>query len=363
MAELPLHPGTTPRWLFERMKRLAEAIVKIMINEKGSDEFLRRISDPFWFQAFSCVLGFDWHSSGTTTVTCGALKSALSAEEHGVMLAGGKGKVSRKTPFEIEEIGDKLNISSEVVDKLKYSSRMCAKVDTAGVQDGYPLYHHVLIFNENGKWAVIQQGLNPDINYARRYHWLSEKVQSFVEEPHKSIIGKKSENTLNMVAKESKECQKVCVDLVKDKPEKIMKFIKRDLHQKSLLEWMGEEKKLFLPNNINWKALRDVYEFQPKNYEEFLGRRGVGPSTVRALALISEVIYGTPPSWKDPVKYSFAVGGKDGVPFPVNKKMMDDVIDILKEGINEAKIGRGEKLRAFERLRKFVPKDAGINRC
>ena len=361
IANLPLHPGKAPKWLFQRMVKLSKGITDVIVYEYGRDEFLRRISDPFWFQALSCVLGFDYHSSGCTTVTCGALKEAINPEEHGFAICGGKGKISRNTPNEIEVFGELLNISTYKIQELKYSSRMSAKVDNTAIQDGHDLYHHVFLFTEDGKWAVIQQGMNNKTNYARRYHWFSENIDGFVFEPHTAIIGENSENNvLNMVSKESIDSQKTCVDLVCDNPRHLMNdwaSLTRLGSQTTLDEWNGEQKQdtkivcLDMPRSINWNKMREIYDFQPKNYEELLGIRGIGPKTVRALALISDLIYGDSPSWRDPVKFSFAVGGKDGVPFPVNRKIMDESIDIIKNGIKQAKIGDKEKINALKRLR------------
>ena len=364
IANLPLHPGRAPRWLFARMVKLSRAIMDVLTIEYGKDEILRRLSDPFWFQALSCVLGFDWHSSGTTTVTCGALKEALNPEEHGIAIAGGKGRVSRKTPDEIENFGEKLALSTSMIENLKYASRMAAKVDNAAIQDGYTLYHHVLIFSEDGKWTIIQQGMNENNHYARRYHWYSENLKSYVNEPHSAIVGDNKESiVLDMTSSESSETRKVCVDIVRDS----LKNLKRDWGlltkgnlQTSLEEWKNSMEKqrielLDMPRNINWGLMRKIHEFQPKNYEELLSIRGVGPKTVRALALISDLIYGAKPSWKDPIKYTFAVGGKDGVPFPVDRKVMDESIEILRLGIEEAKIGNDEKLKALRRLRNIIP--------
>lgn len=363
VANLPLHYGNAPRWLFRRMTKLAGGITRTIVYEYGKDEFLRRISDPFWFQAFSCVLGFDWHSSGTTTVTCGALKEALLQENVGILAAGGKGQTSRATPAEIEKLAEEVNLSTSSLEKLKYSSRMCARVDSVAIQAGYQLYHHVIIFTEDGsKWAVVQQGLDEQTRYARRYHWLSENVRNFVEEPHEGIVGFRREgDVLDMTSGESCECRKVSVDLAREgspnELDKLRKRLKFDPKQRSLLEFIpGEELKfLHMPATVNWDAMKILYDFQPRNYEELIALRGVGPKTVRALALISELVYGKPPSWKDPVKYSFTVGGKDGVPYPVNRKVMDESIEILKAGIEEAELGREEKIKALRRLKEFVP--------
>ncbi len=352
VADLPLHPGRAPRWLFERMVKLGRAISEILILEYGRDEFLRRLSDPFWFQAFSCVLGFDWHSSGTTTVTCGALKEAINLSEYGISVAGGKGSVSRKTPDEIKKFGEILSLSDSRIDSLIYSSRMAAKVDNSAIQDGYNLYHHVFIFSEDGKWVVIQQGMNEKNRYARRYHWLSEEVKSFVNEPHSGIAGyEKKERVLNMVARESEECRKACVDIVKENPKKLVNWFRRISYQKTL---DGEEI-LSMPMSINWSLMKKMYDFQPTNYEELLSIRGVGPKTVRSLALIADLIYGSKPSWRDPIKFTFTVGGKDGVPYPVDRKVMDETIDILANSIKDARIGDREKMKALKRLRVLIP--------
>jgi len=365
IASLPLHGGRAPRWLVVRMTKLTREIVAIIIDEFGRDEFLRRISDPHWFQAFGCVLGYDWHSSGVTTVVTGVLKSALDPEEYGVAVCGGKGKTSLKTPFEIGEVGEKLGLSTDYIQRLKYASRMSAKVDNAAVQDGYQLYHHAFIVCEDGNWAVIQQGMNVDDRTARRYHWLSEQVENFIVEPHNAIVGDvKREKALDMTAKESEGCRKISIDLAREKPKKILNMLKaiRPTYQKSLAEWIPNMKvrqyvasMLYMPRNLNWNALKRVYEFQPRNYEELLGIEGVGPATVRGLALISELIYGEKPSWKDPVKYSFAYGGKDGVPYPVDREAMDESVKILEDAVRMARLGDKEKLKALKRLRKYVP--------
>ncbi|MEM2995429.1 MAG: DUF763 domain-containing protein [Candidatus Bathyarchaeia archaeon] len=369
VAKLPLHYGKAPKWLVVRMRKLAREIVTIIVDEYGVGEFLRRLSDPFWFQALGCVLGYDWHSSGVTTVVTGVLKQAVTPEEHGVAVCGGKGKVSRQTPLEIGVASEKFGFSTDKVEELRYASKMSAKVDNTAVQAGYQLYHHAFFVAEDGTWAVIQQGMCPQDRTARRYHWLSENTQSFVVEPHKAIVGDvKREIALDMTAKESEGCRKASVDIAKEPPKKVMRLIMsiRPAYQKSLQEWMPKTAEtkwreypidvLSMPANINWKTLQEAYEFKPHNYEELLGLKGVGPATVRGLALIADLIYGEKPSWKDPVKYSFAYGGKDGVPHPVDRKAMDESIQILKRAIQEAKIGDKEKLHSLNRLRVLVPK-------
>ncbi len=348
------------------MVKLAEGISEVILLEYDESELLRRLSDPFWFQAFSCVLGFDWHSSGTTTVTCGALKTALDPKKHGIIVAGGKGNASKKAPFEITRGCDVLGLSSQKSDELVYSSKMSAKVDNTAIQDSYQLYHHVLVFTEKGNWCVIQQGINSESGYARRYHWLSENVGSFVFEPHDAIVGQRQPGKiLDMTARESQEVQKISVDLIKDSPDSLRKIVEslRKPNQSSLSEWGLEVSELqtvpslIIPKKINWNFVRGAYEFQPRNYEELLNIKGIGPGTVRALALVSELVYGEAPSWKDPVKFSFAVGGKDGVPYPVDRRVMDESVDIIRHGIEEAKIGKKERLSALKRLSDFVPLD------
>ncbi len=362
VAELPLHGGKAPRWLFGRMVKLADAIVSIIIDEYGTRELIQRLSNPFFFQALSCVLGFDWHSSGTTTVTCSALKLAMKPVEHGVAVAGGKGSTSRKTPLEIPQIGELFNLSEAKVEDLKYASRMSAKVDNTAIQAGYQLYHHCIFITEEGDWSVIQQGMNPEIRKARRYHWLKGTFKTFVEEPHTAIVGEVShENVLDMTSRQSEECRKISTDLVNDNPQHLKTILSdKPLNQETLLKWVPQSKvslplRLNLLSGVNWKALMKAYQTQPKNYEELLSLRGIGPSTVKALAMISGLIYGKPPSWKDPVKYSFTFGGKDGVPYPVNKKSMDEATAFLKKVVEEAKTESKEKTQALKRLQQYAP--------
>jgi hypothetical protein len=312
------------------------------------------------------VLGYDWHSSGVTTVLTGVLKNALKPWEHGLAICGGKGKASLQAPAEISLVGEKFGFSTGQIERLRYASRMSAKVDNTAIQAGYPLYHHAFIVAEDGKWAVVQQGMNVKDRTARRYHWLSEHVQNFVLEPHDAIVGDaKREVALNMTARQSQNCQKISIDIAKEKPKKVMRQLQsiRPAHQTSLKRWMPEARwkeyvvnVLYLPRNLNWKALKRAYEFQPKNYEELLNIKGIGPATVRGLALISELIYGEPPSWKDPVKYSFCVGGKDGVPFPVDRRSYDEIIEIFENAVKQAKVGDKERINAIRRLRDFVTK-------
>jgi hypothetical protein len=293
----------------------------------------------------------------------GALKEALKPEELGIAVCGGKGKVSKRTPEEIQKLADIFSIPSQKIEELKFASRMAAKVDNACVQDGYQLYHHCFVLSEDGDWAVVQQGMHERL--ARRYHWLSEGVHSFVEEPHSGIVGERQEEVvLDMTARESEDARKASVDLVRDNPRRLLSYV-REAEQKSLDEYFRRSPqvmKLVMPSGHGITdltertivALQRAYEIQPENYEELVAIRGIGPKAVRALALVSDLIYGKPPSWKDPARYSFAHGGKDGVPFPVDKSTYRKTIEILEGAIQDAKIGQREKIDALKRLREFL---------
>ncbi|PKP53974.1 MAG: DUF763 domain-containing protein, partial [Candidatus Altiarchaeales archaeon HGW-Altiarchaeales-3] len=334
--------------------------------EYGQNEFLKRISDPYWFQAFSCVLGFDWHSSGTTTTTCGALKMALNPGEHGIMVAGGKGKTSRKTPQEIQKTADIFSLSSAKIDKLIHSSRMSAKIDNSCIQDNYSLYHHVFIFTEKGDWAVVQQGMGE--KYARRYHWLSENINTkkFIDEPHTGICcDLKNDEVLDMTAHNSRETREVSVDLINDNPDHLKRYFRNfnKIHsQKTLLNYNYEEFTMPRHHPVldidltkqDVSVLQKAYEIQPKNYEELISLKGMGPKKIRALALISDLVYGSEPSWKDPVKYSFTHGGKDGFPYPVNRKVYDHSIQTLKNAVEGAKLNKKDKYFAIKKLQEFL---------
>jgi len=354
--DLPLHGGKAPQWLILRMKNLSSAIFEVMVEEYGREEVLRRLSDPLWFQSLSSVLAYDWHSSGTTTVVCGVLKSVFDPNELGIAVVGGKGKRARGAPGEIEDIGLLFGLGSKRIEELKDASRIVAKVDNACLQDGYQLYHHAMFLSEEGEWTVIQQGLNNDRGYARRYQWLST-IENFIEEPHQGITGFIEKDVLDMTAKKSETCRKVSTDLVCEKTPKLKRLYEsiRPRGQHSLSEWVkcehGYEAPSFkLPKRVDWDTLRRVYEIQPQNYEELIHIQGVGPSTLRGLALVSELVYGEKASWSDPVRYSFAFGGKDGVPYPVKRYAMDEASAVLKDAIRMAKIGKKEKLGAIKRL-------------
>lgn len=350
-AHLPLHGGKAPPWLFQRMVALAREITQVIVLEYGSEEFLTRISHPYWFQSLGCVLGFDWHSSGLTTTTTGALKLGIKGLEKnlGLYIGGGKGGTSRKTPGEIEKVGESLG---KDLSNLVYASKMSAKVDSAALQDSFQLYHHNFFFTKSGKWAVVQQGMNTKTRWARRYHWLSEGLTSFVNEPHKAIASQAKVQPLNMVAASSHDTRLISTDLARTNPDKVIKEFNKIIELKMPHHEIINEADM-KPENLK-KVLLTTYERQPKDFETLLGTAGVGPKTIRSLALISELVYNAPASRDDPVKYSFAHGGKDGTPYPVDKPTYDKSIESLKTAVEKAKIGHSEKLAAFRRLQNFL---------
>jgi len=345
------------------MVRLGKAISTVIVQEYSREEFLRRLADPFFFQSLGCVLGFDYHSSGLTTTTCGALKEALEPEELGIAVCGGKGKVSKRAPNEIQKLADIFSIPSQKIEKLKYASRMSAKVDNTCLQDGYQLYHHCFVLSEDGDWTVVQQGMHERL--ARRYHWLSGDIRSFVDEPHTGIASDRQEEVvLDMTARDSEETQKTSLDLVRDDPRRLGGYV-RETEQRSLDDYLERSPQvltLMMPTQHTisdltertMAALRKAYEIQPSSYEELVAIRGIGPKAVRALALVSDLIYGKSPSWRDPAKYSFAHGGKDGVPYPVDKLTYQKTTEILEGAIQEAKLERKERLNAIRRLHEFL---------
>ncbi len=345
IADLPLHHGKAPRWLFDKMVKLARAVIEAIIIEQGTEEFLHRVSDPFWFQAFGSVLGFDWHSSGLTTTVCGAMKEGTKdiSYDLGLFFCGGKGGTSRKTPREIHEISDQLSIDPM---RLIYSSKTSAKVDNTCVQDGYNLYHHMFIFTKEGNWSVIQQGMNPENHSARRYHWLSSKVKSYVCEPHAAVCCDRNQTALNMVARESEASRTAATSIAKEHPDKIVKETMK------ILSMPNRHPILKLDINPKYlhKILLKTYEYSPDNFESLITIKGVGTKTIRALALIGELLYRKVPSFRDPARYSFAHGGKDGFPYPVDRKTYNKSIAFLESALKRAKIGKNEKLNALKRL-------------
>jgi len=355
VAVLPLHGGRAPKWLFGRMVKLAACIVEVVVDEYGVRGLLERLSDPWFFQSLSCVLGYDWHSSGTTTVTCGALKEAVNPLGLGVAFCGGKGRASRRTPAQIVEHGEEFGLSSARLEELVYASRMSAKVDNSLVQDGYHLYHHTFVFDEGGDWIVVQQGINEGRGNARRYHWGPDS-EEFVEPREEIVCDSRLDEALDMTADVSGESRDACVDLVCEDPRRLRRMMAEPVAsgQARLDGWAGR-RCLVMPSGINWGAMKEAYDFQPRGYEELVGLRGVGPATVRGLALVAELVYGESASWADPVRYSFAFGGKDGVPFPVDREAMDEAVDVLKCGIKASSVRREERMRALGRLKMCVP--------
>jgi hypothetical protein len=348
-ATLPLHTGKAPRWLFDRMTQLAPAIAEVMVLEHGRSEFLQRLSDPYWFQSFGCVLGFDWHSSGVTTTVCGALKEGLASRsnELGIFVAGGKGKVSRRTPSELMEYGSRTGVDGA---RLAYNSRMAAKVDSAAIQDGFGIYHHSFFVTTEGEWAVVQQGMRVNDGTARRYHWLGSQVRDFVNEPHAAIASEASGQTvLNMVATESAPARTVSTDFARQDPRTIDREIARVITLALPSRHWVDIKQDINPTHLR-KVLLSTYEANPQNFEQLLAVPGVGPKAVRALALVAEVVYGSPASMRDPARFSFAHGGKDGHPYPVNRQVYDQSVEWLRDAVSKARIGHSERLKALRRL-------------
>jgi len=334
------------------MVRLSGEILGCLVEEAGPRAALQRFSDPHWFQAFGCVLGFDWHSSGVTTTTCGAVKEALRRRDDlGLFAAGGKGAVSRRTPGEIEERGERAGLG-EAIPSLVYASRMSAKVDSNALQDGYQIYHHFFLFTREGDWAVVQQGMNEANGYARRYHWLSFAVRDFTEEPHSAICSQAPVGAaLNLVAAESRETRQALGELSSRKPERTLAELERlrslrlpSRHQVLLRD--------LHPDHIHRVLLR-TYERQPEDFATLLGMPGVGAKTLRALALVSELIYGTSLSWRDPARFSFAHGGKDGHPYPVDRETYDATIAFLERALRASRVEGREKDAALRRLHRF----------
>ncbi len=318
------------------MKRLSYEICRVIVEEFGSEELLRRLSNPFFFQSFACVVGFDWHSSGTTTTLCGALREC-GLERIGIYVCGGKGAKALKTTEEIERKAKVAGVESE---RMKYLSRITAKIDNCCVQDGFTLYHHTFIFDENGNWCVVQQGMNEEKRYARRYHWFN--AENLTIDPHAAICSDlRNLKVLNLVSKENKELQKCILDIVNEGA--FERLYMRPEH------WFDVRKYMHC-----FERLKEAYEMQPKSFEELLGIRGIGFKSLRALALVAKVIYGCEISWKDPAMFSFAHGGKDGVPFPVDRETYEETIEFLRSAVEESRVDDRSKLRALKVLAKFI---------
>ena len=351
IANLPLHGGKAPRWLFERMIRLAREIACHLVAEHGPGEVLVRLSDPYWFQAFGCVLGFDWHSSGVTTTACGALKEGIRGLELelGLFAAGGKGAASRKTPQQVTTACERLGLDPE---PLVQASRLSAKVDNTALQDGYQLYHHSFFFTADGRWSVVQQGMNDANGMARRYHWLSEGLHSFVEEPHAAICCDRRQATLNLVDRHSREARSAITGIARQPDREVSRILAAlpnlDMPRHHLLDAAD-----IRPSQLR-KVLTRTYENPPPDFQALLATPGLGPKSLRALALVAELVYGKRAATRDPAAYAFAHGGKDGTPYPVNRERYQQTIDTFHDALRQARLGRGEKLDALRRLGRWA---------
>lgn len=351
VADLPLHYGHVPAWLAERMAKLGGAITESILMYHGSEAFLARMSNPFWFQSFGAVLGMDWHSSGITTSVLGALKRVINPRSHelGIYICGGKGKYSKETPGELLKIAMQTGLDGE---ELIRSSKLSAKVDNTAVQDGFQLYTHNFILSKSGQWAVIQQGMNGNNKTARRYHWHSEGMLSFVDAPHTGICGINQGIILNLTDKGAQPTRNQMLNLMSEKPTEILEEFRR-LVMPAHHDVREEDVNLKRLGSVLWLA----HEHPVRNFEELILLNGVGPRTLQSLALVSDVIHGTPSRFSDPARYSFAHGGKDGHPFPVPTKVYDEVIDHLHQAIGKAKIGVKDKNDAIRKLHTMA-KDA-----
>ena len=376
VADLPLHQGHVPPWLAKIMRRLAKAIVRIAIDELGAEGFLRRISNPLWFQAFNNVIGMDWDSSGSTTVTTAILKEVLNELDVGVVVAGGKGSKARVVPKEVAVLGERLGMPSQRAGELINVSIICAKVDNALIQDGFALYHHTIFFDKHGKWVVVQQGMNAVKRLARRYHlaWYVGGSE-VVEEPHSGVASDVVTEPLNLSSRESRRVRMVIIDLINDG----VKAIERSITQvNAILKGIKPLVETGMPRHVKnipyyrpvrlslrlLNALNQAYEVKPSNFKELLLNTHVGPEGLRALSLVSELIYREPPSLNDvvtapynPFKYAYAIGGKDGIPFPVKRKLAETLIAELEGIIERSELGDKDKLRVFRSLRALAPRD------
>jgi hypothetical protein len=367
IATFTLDYGKCPKWLFDRMVLLSKRMIYAIIAEEGPDEFIKRISDPVWFQSLGTVLAFDWNASGLTTILTAALKEAIRGSERdlGIFICGGKGKTSLKTPEQIIGWAEKIAMPEKSANALVYNSKMAAKVDSSLVQDGFQIYHHAFFFSKNGAWTVVQQGMNIQEQSARRYHWYSKDLKDLIEEPHSGISSEiKIKEVLNMTANKSKQNRGLSTELVSQSFNTLMKDItllrkyytplskmvelrtgpasaKASAGEKQQLKLLFLENKEFVWHPVvheNFskskyleKILWRLCDQQPENYEKLLATQGVGPKTIRALALVAEVIYGAKPSYEDPARYSFAHGGKDATPYPVDAETYDQTIEKLKK--------------------------------
>ncbi|MCJ0743352.1 DUF763 domain-containing protein [Pedobacter montanisoli] len=350
-ADLPLHYGHVPLWLAERMGKLGKVIVEEILSNQGKSALLSKFSDPFWFQSLGAVMGMDWHSSGITTSVMGALKRSINpnAKEFGIFICGGKGKQSRNTPNEVLRFAELNGLAAQ---DLVRSSKLTAKVDNTAIQDGFQLYQHHFIVSNEGQWTVIQQGMSNSSSTARRYHWHSPSIKSFTEEPHTSIYGENQGNILNLTDKMAQPLKTAMMEVTTENPDKMLSEISKIKH---LVMPMHHDVKA---KDVDMKRLGAVLwlaqEKNVNNFEELLLLEGLGPRTLQSLALVSEVIYGQPSQFKDPARFSFAHGGKDGHPFPVPTKVYDETIETLQQAIQKSKLGQSDKIQAIRSLSKVT---------
>jgi hypothetical protein len=343
-ADMPLHYGHVPKWLSERMSRMGLAITEAIIAEYGTAEVLRRLSDPFWFQSLGAVMGMDWHSSGITTSVMGALKSAINplSKELGIYICGGKGKSSRNTPQELLLYSNRNGLNG---DELVRSSKLSAKVDNTALQDGFQLYMHSFVLNTEGLWTVVQQGMRDGSATARRYHWHSAGMKSFVDAPHTAICGANQGPILNMVAQEASPARDAVLSMTTEHPSRMLSEVQH-LVMPSHHDVRAKDIDLKRLGAMLWLT----HDKQPSDFEELLLLQGMGPRTLQSMALVSEVIYGTPSRFSDPARFSFANGGKDGHPFPVPVNVYDETLKVLSAAVGKAKIGESDKLQAIRKL-------------
>src|SRR5438105_4362167 len=348
VADLPLHGGRVPDWLAQRMTRLGTAITEAIIYDYGTSAFLSRLSDPFWFQALGAVMGMDWHSSGITTSVMGALKRGLAprSDELGIYICGGRGRFSRNTPQELRFISDQRGFDGEA---LVRTSRLTARIDNNAIADGFQIYLHTFVLTADGEWAVVQQGLNDRTGMARRYHWHSASVRDFVSEPHTAIVGEPQGVIMNLVDANARPAQNALLDIAGQKPEVTLEAA-RHLQMPAHHDVRAQ--------NVDLKRLGAVlavaYERDLRDFASLLLLENLGPRTLQSLALVAEVIHGTPTRFADPARFSFAHGGKDGHPFPVPLETYDETIAVLRRTLDEAKIGFTDKMDGIKRLDRFV---------
>ena len=347
-ADLPLHGGRVPQWLAHRMTTLGTGITEAIVHDYGTSGFLSRLSDPFWFQAFGAVMGMDWHSSGITTSVMGALKRGLAprANELGLFICGGRGRFSRNTPNELRLLGEQRGFDA---DALVRTSKLTARIDNNAIADGFQIYLHNFVVTADGEWAVVQQGLNDRNGMARRYHWHSPSVKDFVTEPHTGIVGENQGTIMNLVDTQAKPVQSALLEIAHERPEKTLQAA-RHLKLPSHHEVRAKD--------VDLKRLGAVlavaYERDLHDFAELLLLENLGPRTLQSLALVAEVVHGAPSRFSDPARFSFAHGGKDRHPFPVPLKTYDESLNVLRKGLDAAKVGDKEKLDAFRRLNRFV---------